>query len=324
MNRKMYIHVYSGLASRCMTLMHAYYLIQKYRIENLVIIWQREKWCNISYYDVFDKKQFKDIKVEVIEYSPFGVDFEKGVKNYIKEHNFKRALLICFQWVYYYIKKIHNKKADAIISYFKKKNAYIRFDPPIEIGWGGGEKRIDWIKDQWSEVQRLLSEKRDFCVGAYCGIIIDDIETLKVTPESIKFKTKYNRISDAIITGSNKWVGVHIRRTDHTSSIEYSLTELFIEKMKKILISDKDCKFFLATDDKEVEKELKAEFSHSIVVYEKKAWNRNNKIGMESGIIDLLCLSNCDYILGSYMSVFSRFAALYKNKELFICNKTEE
>lgn len=78
---------------------------------------------------------------------------------------------------------------------------------------------------------------------------------------------------------------------------------------------------FLATDDRSVEEELKKAFPGRIVTYSDKTWGRNSKSGMESAIIDCLCLSRCNYILGSFCSVFSKFAAGYGNTELIICRK---
>ena len=128
----------------------------------------------------------------------------------------------------------------------------------------------------------------------------------------------YNR-KELITDGA--WVGVHVRRTDHEKCIRENPLYVFSEKMKEARERDKNVKFFLATDDPAVEEELRREFPGCIVTYREKVWGRNSRSGMESAIVDCLCLAACDYILGSYGSVFSRFSALYGGKELIFCRK---
>lgn len=114
---------------------------------------------------------------------------------------------------------------------------------------------------------------------------------------------------------------MHVRRTDHKASIEESTLDSFITKMNEAIADYESVRFFLATDDHDVEEELKKVFPGCIYTYSNKTWGRNNKSGMESAIVDCLCLSRCDYILGSYQSVFSKFSAMYGNIELIVCKK---
>lgn len=78
-------------------------------------------------------------------------------------------------------------------------------------------------------------------------------------------------------------------------------------------------KIFLATDDKEEEQTLRKKYGNRLVVQSNKEWGRAGSEEMKSGVIDCLCLSRCDYILGSFGSSYSSFAAKYGKKELFIC-----
>ncbi len=75
---------------------------------------------------------------------------------------------------------------------------------------------------------------------------------------------------------SSKTIGVHIRRTDNTESIQNSPLELYIHQMNVDLSLDKEV-------------DLKA--------------------GMIGAMIDLYCLAKCSKIYGSYWSSFSEVAA---------------
>lgn len=91
--------------------------------------------------------------------------------------------------------------------------------------------------------------------------------------------------------------------------------------MKEILKKAPETDFFLATDDRHEEERLKEIFGDRIITQKGKVWGRDTVGGMKAGIIDCLCLSSCDYILGSYTSVFSSFSAAYSDKQLIICGK---
>ena len=130
--------------------------------------------------------------------------------------------------------------------------------------------------------------------------------------EVIKFKEEYVTATDNIINGD--MVGIHIRRTDHELCKKISTVEMFVEKMDNEIAGNNSVKFFLSTDDKEVENELFGKYGEDrIMVQSDKKWGRTSKEEMISGIIDCLCLSKCKKIYGSFSSQFSGFAAEYGN-----------
>ena len=118
--------------------------------------------------------------------------------------------------------------------------------------------------------------------------------------------------------GSNQYVAVHIRRTDHAYAIKNSPLELFEEKIGEILNENHSIKIFLATDDYEVEKQLKFKFGEAIIAKENKVFKRTSKQGIIDACIDILCLSEAKYIIGSTESSFSVLASRLKNRELII------
>ena len=101
-------------------------------------------------------------------------------------------------------------------------------------------------------------------------------------------------------------VGVHVRRTDHTEAIANSPLTLFAERMKDELAADALARFYVATDDASVKQELREALSpEKLIFYEKGIIDRDSKEGLQDALIEMLALSKCRKILGSYNSTFS-------------------
>lgn len=112
-------------------------------------------------------------------------------------------------------------------------------------------------------------------------------------------------------------IGVHIRRGDNRVSSEMSRVDDFITEMKRCVKQQPDIVFFVATDDPAVEVELKRVFAAKIITFPKSSYARSNKIAIQEALIDLLLLSRCKRILGSYYSSFSDYASLFNRAELY-------
>ena len=113
-------------------------------------------------------------------------------------------------------------------------------------------------------------------------------------------------------------VGVHIRRTDHEDAIAGSPTEAFFREMQRELDKDDSCRFFVATDDREVEREILKRFGEKVLLKQNKSWGRKQKDGMLDACVDLWALSKCRKILGSKGSTFGMIAAKLGSIELEI------
>lgn len=115
--------------------------------------------------------------------------------------------------------------------------------------------------------------------------------------------------------------GIHIRRTDATEAIINSPVEFFIQYMERHLEDDPSAGFFLATDDIEVEEAMREKFGRCLLVNEGKTFGRDSKDGMEDALVDLLSLSKCNRIAGSYSSSFSETAARFGGIPLSIITR---
>jgi hypothetical protein len=128
-----------------------------------------------------------------------------------------------------------------------------------------------------------------------------------------------NNIHERYFEG-HEVVGVHIRMTDHLYWAKkdpalISPTDLFIDRMERILETSPGTRFFLATDDKKAENRIMRLFQGSVIVYEKEAYHdeaaaRDTKWGVQEALVDWLLLSKTSRIIGSYASSFSREAGM--------------
>lgn len=117
-----------------------------------------------------------------------------------------------------------------------------------------------------------------------------------------------NRIIKDELKLSNNAIGLHIRRTDNLIAIEnspYNLFENIIERLSK---NSANQIFFLATDDENIKNHLCNSFS-SVKTFRHQL-NRNSEEGMINAATDLLTLSKCQTIYGSFWSSYSELASL--------------
>lgn len=116
-------------------------------------------------------------------------------------------------------------------------------------------------------------------------------------------------------------VGVHIRRTDHIEAIQNSPLEMFIGKMQEELDRKKETFFYVATDDKATEEELRERFGEKVLTFSGKSLDRNSRQGIEDAYVEMLCLSAGEKILGSFNSTFSVMASRLGNIPLEVIKR---
>ena len=111
----------------------------------------------------------------------------------------------------------------------------------------------------------------------------------------------------------SKWparmVGVHVRRTDNKNAIAVSTMDGFCHAMEQELQENPQTGFYVASDAKEVQNDLRARFGACVFFQESVPLTRSSRGGMEAALVDLLCLAATAKILGSYWSSFSDLAA---------------
>ncbi len=165
-------------------------------------------------------------------------------------------------------------------------------------------EKIDAYKQQekFAELKELIATEPVCYIKSYTNMCELTETSFTFLNPALTIEKKGAAVFSAI---SEKTVGVHIRRTDHADAIRNSPLELFYERMNRE-IKENDANFYITTDDFKVEKELRANFpAERLVFYEGKLIDRDSKAGIEDALIDMLALSRCNRIIGSYKSTFS-------------------
>jgi len=110
---------------------------------------------------------------------------------------------------------------------------------------------------------------------------------------------------DSFMAGRRFSTGLHIRRTDHKPARENSPDSVFEEAASRA-----DGLVFLATDNPDTQRKFKAKFGGKILFYSEMVGGLMRNTTMQSALVDLLLLSRCDVIIGSYRSSFSHSAQI--------------
>lgn len=104
---------------------------------------------------------------------------------------------------------------------------------------------------------------------------------------------------------SSSMVALHVRRGDHTGSIEKSPLSLFEEKMQA---EDPETRFYLSTDSEEVKQELKSKFSDRIIT-DPITIPRGSLEAEVEAAAEMFAISRCQKVYGSFNSSFGLRAA---------------
>ena len=115
-------------------------------------------------------------------------------------------------------------------------------------------------------------------------------------------------------------IGVHIRRTDNTASIQQSPIELFYTAIDRELDAHPELSIYLATDSETVKQELKDRYGNRLFCAQKEA-DRSSTAGIQDGVADMYTLARTHKIFGSFQSSFSELASQLGNVPLEIVKK---
>ncbi len=124
-----------------------------------------------------------------------------------------------------------------------------------------------------------------------------------------------------------QWICVHVRRTDlgipfmgRRERITNVLPlSAYADRLRKIIDPEyKMPRIFLATDDTEAEVYLRSEFGkYTVVTYNRDYIGRVSYDALKHAVVDLVMLSQCPIIVGTYYSTFSMTAHRMSNGSYF-------
>lgn len=284
----------SGLCSRIYVLADAYELAKRYH-KKLIIFWIRTADCNCDYDSVFSKNQFSDISCEVFQFQNYSTNLKKR-----KDTDFTSFIQVAAKEILLRLR--------FLFSFYPKK-WYYRFLCPV---------KKNSYHDYNIAFRTELASHNNCFIEAYCGIQHEkNLRSIRINEDAVK---EADLIMEQAVYPC---YGIHIRRTDHGPSKKYSTTDSFIEVMNGLIEKDPDTHFYLATDDWSEQEKLLELFDNHILMQENKILNRSSEEGMHSSLIDMLCLSKTNAIIGSYTSVFSEFSAHYGGISLKIIKPTD-
>jgi hypothetical protein len=187
-------------------------------------------------------------------------------------------------------KIILNKNYELYQNYFNKmKKEFVLVDSSRFEGFSQEDIQLKFEKTSREVVKEILSY----------------LNKLKVKKEILIQVNKFIKKKF-----SKNMIGIHIRRGDFVklSIADISPDEKFIEEMKKEIEKNKNVKFFLATEDKNTEKVFRKIFLKKIITFPKKTSKREDEGSVEEALIELIILSKCDKLIGSYGSTFTEMA----------------
>ena len=115
-------------------------------------------------------------------------------------------------------------------------------------------------------------------------------------------------------------IGIHIRRTDHVSSIDNSPISLFISKMKEEIMKEPSIRFYIASDDLDEKRKLKEIFGERVVTMFDVV-RRDTQQGIVDAVVELYALASMKKIYGSCNSSYSWLAAHLSGIDLEYINK---
>ena len=136
---------------------------------------------------------------------------------------------------------------------------------------------------------------------------------LRLTPD---LQIKLTSLQRTLLIGRPN-IGVHIRTVAaHAKTVASSPLDWFLAQMERLRQEHPGCAFFLSCDSLKASRELRARFSGTI--HEQTSLTGfNTRRGIRKALLDLMLLSRCDHILGSYWSSFSEMAYLLQGSRSY-------
>jgi hypothetical protein len=168
--------------------------------------------------------------------------------------------------------------------------------------------KIDEFNEQGIDLAEPVSQARRCGIETYAPFYVDTASYSDFIPRrDILAEADKTLAGLGVAGGGDRLVGVHIRRGDNSASIAVSPLDTFIERMQREVDEHPQTWFFLATDDPASEQAVQKAFPGRVTARSKHL-ARDRTRGVRDALVDLLVLSHCPLILGSYWSSFSQTA----------------
>lgn len=139
----------------------------------------------------------------------------------------------------------------------------------------------------------------------------------EILQQIFRFNENVIERKNKILRGRTPEIAIQIRRTDNIESIKHSPLHSFEKAINSLIKKNCNVSCFLATDDTQTKAYLSSKFPQNIIINPRET-RRDTKEGMIDAAAEMLIMSECKIIYGSFWSSFSEIAALYGSKELVV------
>ena len=165
-------------------------------------------------------------------------------------------------------------------------------------------------------IQEVIKER-------YLWVVIDSWEAFypstRFRKELFVLKNQSLLLSELSKINSDT-IGVHIRRTDNTWSVNNSPLAIFEEKMRKELKMNPATLFYLCSDDEDVKAHFRQGEWRGKVILPDGILGRNSKEGIIQASVEMFTLAQTKKIYGSYWSSYGEIAARIGDIPIEICS----
>ena len=156
--------------------------------------------------------------------------------------------------------------------------------------------------DEYKTIDLLFEKTPEYFIDKYLKVI----EKLTINSELIEYVSEF-------VDGWDRMPGVHIRSW-YCDKRRFHSNEIFEKEIDKL---NPDQKFFFCSDNSDVQKHFIDKYGDRVVTYDREVFNDPQRA--ESGhhddiqlttdaFIELLILSKCSKIIGTYLSTFDEIA----------------
>lgn len=123
------------------------------------------------------------------------------------------------------------------------------------------------------------------------------------------------RIQSLIPDSAAPPIGIHVRRSDHVTSIRFSPLHAFFRAADVALDQNQGRQLFVCSDDALVREAFRERYDRQVIISE-AALSRSSVTAIQDAVVDLFCLARCSLVIGSYRSSFSEMAAMLGHRPL--------
>ena len=284
-----YIVPECGLCNRMRVIDSGISLARK-RKDRFTIFWKQNSELNAAFDDLFDPIFIDNERVEVINFTNTEYNFDiyksyfRGIKIFKKPLNIDSNQLSKHRIPDFY-NVAYNDFINKDVTY-KENQSY------IDAFWDIYQSKNLYINTYSRFYGSLFSNYNHFVPNEQINDLLMSI----------------------LKNFSNYMIGVHIRRSDNNESTQVSTREKFEVELEKKLSANRYSKLFLATDSEEEKIYFVNRFSDRVITSDSR-FDRNSKLSIQGALIDLLCLSKCNELIGSYYSSFTEVAIFYNKSK---------